>query len=107
MPFFLKILRPPRSTLFPYTTLFRSPQNRFTPALIILAQERGGRPVVVQPPGKADRKRTRLDSSHEKNSYAIICREQRDGQRRQRLAESPAIYLAVRTLIAPRNEIII
>src|SRR5215208_7627860 len=62
--FFLMIRRPPRSTLFPYTTLFRSRH----------------RPARAAPPGGAgrlhdarDRKSTRLNSSHVAISYAVFC----------------------------------
>src|SRR5215207_10930542 len=61
--FFLMIRRPPRSTLFPYTTLFRSPDGPAPPA----ADGRGR----GDPPG--DRKSTRLNSSHEWISYAVFC----------------------------------
>src|SRR6266496_5281008 len=63
--FFLMIRRPPRSTLFPYTTLFRSaPSNReMGPA------GRAGSPVAPS----ADRKSTRLNSSHVEISYAVFC----------------------------------
>src|SRR5690349_22142754 len=65
--FFLMIRRPPRSTLFPYTTLFRS-----TPALP------SGRPRQPEPASRArrrrrDRKSTRLNSSHVEISYAVFC----------------------------------
>src|SRR5262245_64681178 len=59
------IRRPPRSTLFPYTTLFRSPGPR-CPA----------RPTGRRPPGTratSDRKSTRLNSSHLGISYAVFC----------------------------------
>src|SRR5438105_6287718 len=66
--FFLMIRRPPRSTLFPYTTLFRSP-----PGYCRDHQGRGGsarrRRRAVHP----DRKSTRLNSSHEWISYAVFC----------------------------------
>src|SRR3712207_7350484 len=89
--FFLMIRRPPRSTLFPYTTLFRSPRGG----------RRGGRPVgrVHRPLGAAgavrrrggrdrrgarrpaprveDRKSTRLNSSHANISYAVFCLKQK------------------------------
>src|SRR5690348_17831671 len=64
------IRRPPRSTLFPYTTLFRSDQ----PAHQVLA--RGHQPVVLaaeRHDGRADRKSTRLNSSHPSISYAVFC----------------------------------
>src|SRR2546430_12442105 len=70
------IRRPPRSTLFPYTTLFRSQGNHFRPALfksgvrlvaaeLDVAAERDER--------QADRKSTRLNSSHSQISYAVFC----------------------------------
>src|SRR6266403_5457612 len=63
--FFLMIRRPPRYTLFPYTTLFRSPAG--TPAAP-RGLDRAGRPAA---PG--DRKSTRLNSSHVESSYAVFC----------------------------------
>src|SRR5688572_32832694 len=67
--FFLMIRRPPRSTLFPYTTLFRSPGgNRCV--------ERGQgarRPQGLCVLGQGDRKSTRLNSSHSQISYAVFC----------------------------------
>src|SRR6478672_7987306 len=63
--FFLMIRRPPRSTLFPYTTLFRSARRRIPPA------RRGSR---SRPWCSArDRKSTRLNSSHDQISYAVFC----------------------------------
>src|SRR2546428_8436343 len=68
MFFFLMIRRPPRSTLFPYTTLFRS-RDRFDLALYP-AGPSGQRWVYD---GPADRKSTRLNSSHDQMSYAVFC----------------------------------
>src|SRR5260221_5277148 len=79
--FFLMIRRPPRSTLFPYTTLFRSSRDRRSvvrsrPACAhrlpglprqLLEHVRG--PVDVS----LDRKSTRLNSSHTVISYAVFC----------------------------------
>src|SRR5437016_8090164 len=66
--FFLLIQRPPRSTLFPYTTLFRSssaaPRNR--------SAERLERPLCVLT-AEGDRKSTRLNSSHGPISDAVLC----------------------------------
>src|SRR5205807_9712748 len=67
--FFLMIRRPPRSTLFPYTTLFRSLQPAPAApgdARAGRARRRGGRAVE-------DRKSTRLNSSHLVISYAVFC----------------------------------
>src|SRR5438094_6362590 len=71
--FFLMIRRPPRSTLFPYTTLFRSAVGRDHPdlgvATIFVLDH--GRYREREPP--ADRKSTRLNSSHRTISYAVFC----------------------------------
>src|SRR5438876_1672404 len=76
--FFLMIRRPPRSTLFPYTTLFRSRgPGRRRAAIIDLAKAARllRRPATV--PGHQgetpDRKSTRLNSSHPSISYAVFC----------------------------------
>src|SRR3989337_3983285 len=64
--FFLMIRRPPRSTLFPYTTLFRS--FRICRTDIEIACE-GTSPTF----SNQDRKSTRLNSSHGSISYAVFC----------------------------------
>src|SRR6266576_4623979 len=64
--FFLMIRRPPRSTLFPYTTLFRSPRR-----IDSRGRSRAGGLGGVDPRG--DRKSTRLNSSHVESSYAVVC----------------------------------
>src|SRR5258705_12735178 len=73
--FFLMIRRPPRSTLFPYTTLFRS--DPVGPIANHARQFGGGVPLGEQPqdlpPGALDRKSTRLNSSHLGISYAVFC----------------------------------
>src|SRR5437867_12075892 len=68
--FFLMIRRPPRSTLFPYTTLFRS---NLDGDLDVLATK--GTIVIVGTGAGAegDRKSTRLNSSHRTISYAVFC----------------------------------
>src|SRR5271170_8321498 len=63
--FFLMIRRPPRSTLFPYTTLFRSAGRRGR-------GKRRGAPRGRRS-ARRDRKSTRLNSSHEWISYAVFC----------------------------------
>src|SRR2546422_6437781 len=72
--FFLMIRRPPRSTLFPYTTLFRS-QGIMSSAMAQIAErarEFGARWVVTFV-DEVDRKSTRLNSSHGYISYAVFC----------------------------------
>src|SRR3712207_7787406 len=85
--FFLMIRRPPRSTLFPYTTPFRSVvgDTRFDRVLQI-REEAKELPLVEKFKGDnsftfvagsswrpGDRKSTRLNSSHANNSYAVFC----------------------------------
>src|SRR5256886_13076075 len=68
------IRRPPRSTLFPYTTLFRSRSSRicssssFTVHGFVTNLTRGSPPIDFR-----DRKSTRLNSSHSQISYAVFC----------------------------------
>src|SRR2546422_3504103 len=91
--FFLMIRRPPRSTLFPYTTLFRSHDPRLSSLQLVLAADPLGgadpadrrhpraRAEVLAGPvlrlgarlPRQDRKSTRLNSSHGYISYAVFC----------------------------------
>src|SRR2546422_7934430 len=77
--FFLMIRRPPRSTLFPYTTLFRStprpyePKTKFTSIVVMTST---GSPL-------RDRKSTRLNSSHGYISYAVFCLKKKKTERRK------------------------
>src|SRR5258708_32088965 len=72
--FFLMIRRPPRSTLFPYTTLFRSlPEEA---GFLAHPGAGGGGAAAAQAARRArvrDRKSTRLNSSHQIISYAVFC----------------------------------
>src|SRR2546430_13669885 len=85
--FFLMIRRPPRSTLFPYTTLFRS-HAVFTKRRDDLRRHAG---EISFPGGRqdfpdedlrvtADRKSTRLNSSHSQISYAVFCLKKKKQQ---------------------------
>src|SRR2546430_11784031 len=70
------IRRPPRSTLFPYTTLFRSLDVNFVQREI--EECRKHRAINPRPDGASfviskDRKSTRLNSSHSQISYAVFC----------------------------------
>src|SRR2546426_9079450 len=90
------IRRPPRSTLFPYTTLFRSIsynhhvlERRGDPEILWLnealshyAEELGGRSFL---PADTDRKSTRLNSSHLVISYAVFCLKKKKRQQKPRL----------------------
>src|SRR5437588_8980472 len=70
--FFLMIRRPPRSTLFPYTTLFRSPGSARA-RLCHLDPPRHRRARDAAQSQVRDRKSTRLNSSHTVISYAVFC----------------------------------
>src|SRR2546427_9048124 len=85
--FFLMIRRPPRSTLFPYTTLFRS-------GVTGRSRERPGRASGGGGGGRggrrrcgrarqADRKSTRLNSSHSQISYAVFCLKKKKKKKRR------------------------
>src|SRR2546430_12076562 len=93
--FFLMIRRPPRSTLFPYTTLFRSDACR-------IRKEKGAQTFTVlrhialnllrrEPHHKRgikarrDRKSTRLNSSHSQISYAVFCLKKKKQHHTRRL----------------------
>src|SRR2546427_4659678 len=88
------IRRPPRSTLFPYTTLFRSPETmsaltsyqwpgnirelqNFIERSVILTSGNVLHPPLASlksaPEAESDRKSTRLNSSHSQISYAVFC----------------------------------
>src|SRR3712207_8486210 len=75
--FFLMIRRPPRSTLFPYTTLFRSGGGDHARGCTPGVRERRARPGVdggrAARGARGDRKSTRLNSSHANISYAVFC----------------------------------
>src|SRR5688572_32242769 len=78
--FFLMIRRPPRSTLFLYTTLFRSLAVNALNALVGSVGQPGGINFMPRPstaaaasPAGIDRKSTRLNSSHSQISYAVFC----------------------------------
>src|SRR3982751_460823 len=68
------IRRPPRSTLFPYTTLFRSLPRRF-----VASRESGFTLIEVLVVILIDRKSTRLNSSHDQISYAVFCLKKKYG----------------------------
>src|SRR5438132_10333841 len=82
--FFLMIRRPPRSTLFPYTTLFRSHQAE----RLVGIDERVDHlnavlKVDVVIAEQQDRKSTRLNSSHTVISYAVFCLKKKKKKQKQ------------------------
>src|SRR2546430_15530332 len=88
--FFLMIRRPPRSTLFPYTTLFRSRMARVeirsagplesARELGEAQRDRQGSQPDDGDADRTDRKSTRLNSSHSQISYAVFCLKKKKNQ---------------------------
>src|SRR2546430_8428536 len=72
------IRRPPRSTLFPYTTLFRSPVHLAAASHFELSHN--GNVILCLAGDHADRKSTRLNSSHSQISYAVFCLKKKKKQ---------------------------
>src|SRR5207244_11909118 len=82
--FFLILRRPPRSTLFPYTTLFRSSRG-----LPISGWDGQFFTILDDPnPPAGDRKSTRLNSSHQIISYAVFCLK----KKKQKIYDSKSTY---------------
>src|SRR2546430_12485651 len=93
------IRRPPRSTLFPYTTLFRSARSR------IRQRFAGRRSKILQSDRYAealrraqDRKSTRLNSSHSQISYAVFCLKKKKKNTNQTKDDTTTIHLRLHTL---------
>src|SRR5215204_6982842 len=88
--FFLMIRRPPRSTLFPYTTLFRSKSST-------VPRRCGSSPSSARNSVLLDRKSTRLNSSHTVISYAVFCLKKKK-QPVRRLEEKDQTALTIRRM---------
>src|SRR5258707_2599525 len=89
--FFLMIRRPPRSTLFPYTTLFRSPFITYNSDLLATVApqlEAELAEQLAQRNFSEDRKSTRLNSSHANISYAVFCLKKKKPKSSQHTATS-------------------
>src|SRR3712207_7533877 len=96
------IRRPPRSTLFPYTTLFRSvgavgadPADQLAGQADAVPHHSRRPPVdghaLLRPPAVGDRKSTRLNSSHANISYAVFCLK-----KKTKLSTAAALYFVFR-----------
>src|ERR1022692_2938384 len=93
------IRRPPRSTLFPYTTLFRS-MRAIGPMVVLSGSPNGYRGPEI------DRKSTRLNSSHLVISYAVFCLKKKQLRHRHAAQRSQAIHghrLCVRPQVRRRG----
>src|SRR5436309_12074869 len=83
--FFLMLRRPPRSTLFPYTTLFRSQAmfDFYTKHLENISSTHDLNRLLREQTEDEDRKSTRLNSSHVKISYAVFCLKKKKKKEQQ------------------------
>src|SRR2546430_12557057 len=92
------IRRPPRSTLFPYTTLFRSrlgdPEVGEHHAAVVVEHDVGRLHVAMH----QDRKSTRLNSSHSQISYAVFCLKKKKDQLHLRHTSLQAVPMHVQQL---------
>src|SRR2546430_12880270 len=98
--FFLMIRRPPRSTLFPYTTLFRSLELR-----VEMAAGQGNldfRDVPLARLDLQDRKSTRLNSSHSQISYAVFCLKKKKKKTKHRIISQMSSNSCESRPIGPR-----
>src|SRR5438128_3615859 len=91
------IRRPPRSTLFPYTTLFRSANEKLEPSRSALrCCSWRASPSRTTPQRGTDRKSTRLNSSHGSISYAVFClkkkKKKKNNQKTNRKIEKHTKY---------------
>src|SRR5256885_3678975 len=92
------IRRPPRSTLFPYTTLFRSEHAPFLVQLMRTDRViRIGCRSAIRYRTQADRKSTRLNSSHLVISYAVFCLKKKKKQERHITPPRTSTYTHSRT----------
>src|SRR2546427_9653768 len=97
------IRRPPRSTLFPYTTLFRSLRLELSAeadSTRCRAFKRRAR-CASRPPS-ADRKSTRLNSSHSQISYAVFCLKKKKKTRRR---TQTLVIEAMHSIYVQRNDL--
>src|SRR5688572_31699540 len=95
--------RPPRSTLFPYTTLFRSEDVGAGPVAVagsvegaLLLPQRlparvGLERVETRRHGQKDRKSTRLNSSHSQISYAVFCLKKKKNKKKKKMKKNNRI----------------
>src|SRR2546430_7655901 len=101
------IRRPPRSTLFPYTTLFRSPMQNGIPTVCVNDPQAHQciKPYHDTQDLNQDRKSTRLNSSHSQISYAVFCLKKKNqkppGQQIEKPSEPDVSVRVLRSLPSP------
>src|SRR2546421_9697867 len=92
--FFLMIRRPPRSTLFPYTTLFRSQLRCEGRSEGRREIHRSGHLHEPSRQHRRDRKSTRLNSSHDQISYAVFCLKKKKNKKIQLFGRNHVVFCA-------------
>src|SRR2546429_5328697 len=101
------IRRPPRSTLFPYTTLFRSVLARRSRLLFLDARkaaEVAPRVAAILQEELGDRKSTRLNSSHGYISYAVFCLKKKKTPLTETYATICLLHCETRTSLSPTSD---
>src|SRR5437879_7024256 len=97
------IRRPPRSTLFPYTTLFRSFDSNTCAVISSINKQSGDIAMGVDTGGDihahGDRKSTRLNSSHRCISYAVFCLKKKTKKKKLRYKQ----HILHQQIISPNN----
>src|SRR2546422_5214071 len=100
--FFLMIRRPPRSTLFPYTTLFRSRREARLERRDVDERLEGGAGLALGQDRAvelaADRKSTRLNSSHGYISYAVFCLKKKKKKNIKHTMQASSTYGTLKVL---------
>src|SRR5947207_10777862 len=92
---------PPRSTLFPYTTLFRSQHDPGDLAAVLGAARRT--PGAIVAGSRLDRKSTRLNSSHTVISYAVFCLKKKNGNGTAHPGRPHPTHRTARSSTPPRH----
>src|SRR5690349_23077259 len=97
------IRRPPRSTLFPYTTLFRSSSGQVDHGAQVDRvhglQQLLGRHAAPARSGPQDRKSTRLNSSHVEISYAVFCLKKKKKKKNKKQYKNKIRNTVLRTML--------
>src|SRR2546430_6030660 len=101
--FFLMIRRPPRSTLFPYTTLFRSARGAAEAQHRVLLLRFVA--AAAEPQEEKDRKSTRLNSSHSQISYAVFCLKKKNCLWKPSIGHSERVEMLPASIAGLRSSI--
>src|SRR2546430_9085523 len=94
------IRRPPRSTLFPYTTLFRSMEIVYDEGSLRAYFDKAAR-VAPEHPVLIDRKSTRLNSSHSQISYAVFCLKKKKKTRSMNSTPECNTFISIISVLSP------